>query len=159
MKDLIPFLFFAVSSSFTPGPNNFMLMNSAMNFGVKKSLPHYWGICSGFSVMILIIALGLGAVFVKYAWIKTILKIVGSIYMVYLAYQILTSHNKPNLKTKHKPLTFLQASLFQWVNPKAWLMGVGAISIFTLSAQYVKNAVYISLIYCNYSPNLSVKIT
>lgn len=147
MKDLLPFLFFTISSSFTPGPNNFMLMNSGMHFGVKKSLPHYFGICLGFSIMILITALGLGVVFTQYAWIKDILKIIGSLYMLYLAYKIVISHNKPNQITTLKPLTFLQASLFQWVNPKAWLMGVGAISIFTLSTHYMLNAILISLIY------------
>ena len=147
MRDLVPFLLFAISSSLTPGPNNFMVMNSGMNFGIKRSLPHYFGICLGFAVMILMVALGLGAVFTKYVWLKEVLKVVGSIYMFYLAYKILVSHNKPSMSPERKPLTFLQASLFQWVNPKAWLMGVGAISIFILSSNYFYNALLISFLY------------
>jgi threonine/homoserine/homoserine lactone efflux protein len=147
MKDFFPFLLFAISSSLTPGPNNFMLMNSGMHFGTRRSLPHYFGICLGFAIMILIVAIGLGAVFTQYAWIKYTLKILGSAYMLYLAYQVVISHSKPENAATKKPLTFLQASLFQWVNPKAWMMGVGAIAIFVLSDNYVLNAVLISFIY------------
>ncbi len=124
-----------------------MLMTSGMHFGIKPSLPHYFGICLGFSLMILIVALGMGVVFTKYDWIRQTLKVIGSIYMLYLAYQIVISHSKPSKQSSKKPLTFLQASLFQWVNPKAWLMGVGAISIFTLSTHYTYNAIFISVIY------------
>ena len=144
MHEIIPILLFTISTTLTPGPNNFMIMNSGMNFGLKKSLPHYLGICLGFPVMVLIVALGLGAVFIKYAWIKEVLKIVGSIYILYLAWQILTSHSKTKQSHTAKPLNFLQATLFQWVNPKAWLMAVGAISIFTLASSYFLNAVFIS---------------
>lgn len=147
MKNLIPLLLFTFSSSFTPGPNNFMIMNSGLNFGIKRSMPHYWGICLGFPVMFLIVALGLGAVFTKYSWVKECLKILGSIYMLYLAWQILTSNKKATMTHAPKPLNFLQVVLFQWINPKAWLMGIGAISIFTLSNNYIDNAILISAIY------------
>jgi len=144
MNDLIPLLLFAISTILTPGPNNFMIMNSGLHFGIKRSLPHYLGICLGFPVMVLLVALGLGAIFVKYVWIKQALKIVGSIYMLYLAWQILTAHSKAKEIGPGKPLSFLQATLFQWVNPKAWLMAVGAISIFTVANNYLANAVTIS---------------
>lgn len=147
MNDLIPFLLFAVSSAFTPGPNNFMLLNAGLHFGVRKSLPHFWGICLGFPVMVLLVAIGLGAVFIEFEWVKQALKIIGSIYMLYLAYQIIRTSNKNKPGHEKKPLSFMQACLFQWVNPKAWLMGVGAISIFTLSDNYLANAMLISGIY------------
>lgn len=147
MNDLIPFLLFAVSSAFTPGPNNFMLLNSGLHFGVKKSLPHFWGVCLGFPAMVLLVAVGLGAVFVEFEWVKQALKIIGSIYMLYLAYQIIRTPKKNKPDHAKKPLRFMQACLFQWVNPKAWLMGVGAISIFTLSDNYLTNAMLISGIY------------
>jgi threonine/homoserine/homoserine lactone efflux protein len=147
MNDFYAFVLFAISSSLTPGPNNFMLMTSGMHFGTRRSLPHYFGICFGFAIMIVIVALGLGAVFTQYTWIKKTLKIIGCVYMLYLAYQVVTSHNKPDSAATKKPLTFLQAALFQWVNPKAWMMGVGAISIYTLSTNYVLNAVLISVYY------------
>ena len=122
-------------------------MNSGMNFGIQKSLPHYLGICLGFPAMVLMVALGFGAVFIEYVWIKHVLKIFGSVYMLYLAWQILTSSNKANIGLARKPLSFLQAAIFQWVNPKAWLMAVSAISIFTISNNYFSNAMIISIVY------------
>jgi threonine/homoserine/homoserine lactone efflux protein len=147
MNEIIPLLLFAISTTFTPGPNNLMVMNSGMHFGIKQSLPHYFGICVGFPAMVLMVAVGLGAVFTEYAWIKHILKIVGSIYMLYLAWQILTSHSKASSSQTRKPLSFLQAVMFQWVNPKAWLTAIGTISIFTVTHNYFSNAFVISTIY------------
>jgi threonine/homoserine/homoserine lactone efflux protein len=97
--------------------------------------------------MVLMVALGLGAIFIEYAWIKHSLKILGSIYMLYLSWQILTSSNKANVHHTRKPFRFFQAVIFQWINPKAWLMAVSTISIFTLSAHYFNNAVIISVVY------------
>jgi threonine/homoserine/homoserine lactone efflux protein len=147
MSDLVPLLLFSISTTFTPGPNNIMIMNSGMNFGIQKSLPHYLGICFGFPAMVLMVALGLGVVFMEYAWIKHLLKILGSIYMLYLVWQILISSSKANLGKIRKPLSFLQAAMFQWVNPKAWLMAISTISIFTISSHYFNNALIISVVY------------
>lgn len=148
MSDLLPFILFTLSATFTPGPNNIMIMNSGLNFGIWKSMPHYFGISLGFPIMFLLVALGLGAIFVKYIWLKEILKILGILYTLYLAWQIVRSHTKPNQAKLAKPLSFLQAVLFQWVNPKAWLMAISTISIFTLSVNYFMNATIISLVYC-----------
>ena len=147
MNNFLPLILFALSSTFTPGPNNFMVMNSGMHFGIKKSLPHCIGICLGFPVMVLLVALGLGAIFVKHQWIKLVLKVLGSIYMLYLAWLTLTSHSKSTSVSTQNPLSFLQAALFQWVNPKAWLMAVSTISIFTITANYYMNAIIISIVF------------
>jgi len=147
MKELLPIILFMCANSITPGPNNLMLMNSGLNFGIKRSLPHYFGICLGFSAMALIIALGFGAIFLEYAWIKQILKILGAGYMLYLAWQIAFAALKVNANAVAKPLSFLQAVLFQWVNPKAWLMSIGAISIFSITANYLNNAIAISTLF------------
>ncbi len=147
MNDFFPLLLFSVSTTFTPGPNNIMIMNSGMNFGLRRSFPHYLGICFGFPAMVLMVALGLGAVFIKYAWIKYVLKIMGSLYMLYLAWQILRSSSEVDLGNVRKPLNFLQAAMFQWVNPKAWLMAISTISIFTISNNYFNNAAIISVVY------------
>lgn len=147
MNELIPFLLFAISATITPGPNNIMLMNSGLNFGLQKSLPHYLGICFGFPTMILLVALGFSAIFTEFAWIKDVLKIVGSIYMLYLAWQILITSTKPDLLQVRKPFSFLQAVLFQWINPKAWLIAASTISIFTLVTNYFRNAIMIGFAY------------
>ncbi len=145
MKNFLPLFLFLISSSLTPGPNNLLVLNSGLNFGIKKSLPHFLGICLGFPMMVLILALGFGAIFIKYEWIRQSLKIVGSLYMLFLAWQIFKS-SSDNTNGLHaaKPFSFLQAIIFQWVNPKAWLMGVGAISLFSLSPNYFNNAITIS---------------
>lgn len=148
MHNLLPLILFTLSSSLTPGPNNFMIMNSGMNFGLRRSFPHFLGICIGFPMMLLIVALGFGAVFVKYLWIKEALKIIGSLYMVYLAWQILqTSLTDGSKRSAVKPFSFLQAVMFQWVNPKAWLMAIGAVSIFTIASGYFSNAAALSAVF------------
>lgn len=147
MQDLIPILLFAISTTLTPGPNNFLIMNSGLKFGIKKSLPHYLGICVGFPLMVLLVALGFGAIFLKYQWLKQILKIIGSIYMLYLAWQILSSSSNAKIFSASKPFSFTKAVMFQWINPKAWLMAIGAISIFTITTSYFTNAVAISIIF------------
>lgn len=147
ISDLFPLFFFAISSTLTPGPNNILIMNSGMNLGIKKSIPHYLGICLGFPLMVLLVSLGLGAIFTKYLWLKPWLKVLGSLYMLYLAWQILRSTNKNMRIDSPKPWRFYQAVLFQWLNPKAWLMGISTISIFTLSSNYFTNAGGISILY------------
>lgn len=147
MNDLIPLLLFALSTTLTPGPNNFMLLNSGLHFGIKKSLPHYLGICVGFPLMMLIVSLGLGQLFLQHLWIKHFLKIFGSLYMLYLAWQILDASAQVKMNKQLKPFGFFQAILFQWINPKAWLMAIGAISIFSLTANYFNNAMTIGTVF------------
>ena len=148
MNNILPIVLFSTAASLTPGPNNLMIMNSCLNHGLKKSLPHYLGISFGFPIMLLLIALGLGSLLIKYPLIKQALQVIGSIYLAYLAWQILRSYSKSNATTILNPLSFLQATLFQWVNPKAWLLAVSTISIFTLSSNYMMNSVLLSLITC-----------
>lgn len=145
--DLLPVLLFAISSTFTPGPNNFLLMNSGLSHGIKKSLPLYFGITFGFPLMVLFIALGFGAIFLKYLWLKQILKILGILYILYLTWKVISSVSDGDNKANSKPISFLQAVSFQWINPKAWLMAVGAISIFTISTHYFLNAIFISVLF------------
>lgn len=147
MEKIIPILLFCLSTTITPGPNNIMLMDSGLNFGIKKSLPHYLGICLGFPAMVLLVAIGFGHLFEKYVLLKTILKVLGSIYMLYMAGLILSSLTHHENSGAIKPFNFIQAVLFQWVNPKAWLMAIGAISIFSLTTNPIENAFIISFIF------------
>lgn len=129
---------FAVSTTVTPGPNNIMIMTSGLNFGLKRSLPHLIGICLGFPLMVAGVGIGFGVVFEKFPMAHEIIKILGVLYLLYLAYLVATSAPK-SLETSDKnvnqattkPLTFLQAALFQWVNPKAWVMATGAVAAYT----------------------------
>jgi len=128
---IVPVSLFAISTSITPGPNNIMIMTSGLNFGVQRSLPHYLGICIGFPFMVLLVGSGMGLVFDRFPLIHDLIKLLGIVYMLYLAWKIAHSAETHSISVKVKPITFWQAVLFQWVNPKAWIMATGAVAAFT----------------------------
>jgi threonine/homoserine/homoserine lactone efflux protein len=127
---------FAFVATVTPGPNNTMLMASGANFGVWRTLPHMFGVTVGFTVMIALVGVGLMQIFDTFHFTDRILKIVSIAYLLWLAWKIATA--APRLadapETAGVPLTFLQAAAFQWVNPKAWSMGVYAITTYATDA-------------------------
>jgi threonine/homoserine/homoserine lactone efflux protein len=133
MELYLAVLLFAATASITPGPNNIMIMASGVNFGIKKSLPHLLGICLGFPIMVIAIGLGFGLVFQAYPLLHTLIKVIGIIYLLYLAWLIASAKPSVINADVSKPLRFQQAVLFQWVNPKAWVMATGAISAYTSS--------------------------
>ena len=136
---------FVVVTLFTPGPNNTMLMTSGLNFGFRRGLPHLWGVSLGFAVMVLAVGLGLGAVFRLYPVLYTVLKYVGAAYLLYLAWQIATSGPmEEGGPERSRPITFLQGAAFQWVNPKGWVMAVGAISTYAAVAAFPSNVLLIA---------------
>jgi len=121
---------FAFVSTFTPGPNNLMLMTSGANVGYKRTLPHMCGIAFGFAFMVLLVGLGLSAVFAAYPLAHMILKYVSLAYLAYLALKIaLSGHSKD--VTDFKPMSFLAAASFQWVNPKGWSMALSAVTLYS----------------------------
>ena len=126
----IPLLILCIVQSGTPGPNNIMLTASGKNFGYIKTIPHMLGVVLGFLSLIVVFGLGLTVIFSKYPIIQFILRIVGSIYLLYLSYRIYTSVNTEDL-SKSKPITFMESSLFQYVNPKGVMMAITTISIYT----------------------------
>ncbi len=141
-------ILFAFSAAITPGPNNVMLMSSGLNYGVKKSLPHLFGICFGFPVMVLLIGVGLGSVFERFPITHTIIQILGILYLLYLAWIIATTKTHDIHTTKSNPLSFWQAALFQWINPKAWIMATGAIATYTtISTNIYQQISIIALIF------------
>ncbi|MCF2857105.1 LysE family translocator [Pseudoalteromonas sp. SMS1] len=148
MEYMLAVILFAISTSITPGPNNIMVMTSALNFGVKKTLPLLVGICAGFSVMLLVIGFGFGQVFTVYPNLHLIIKCVGVAYLLYLAWVIAKSASAPIETDKVKPLTFINGALFQWVNAKAWVVATGAIAAFTsIGDGYYTQNVTIALVF------------
>jgi threonine/homoserine/homoserine lactone efflux protein len=127
---------FAFVATVTPGPNNTMLMTSGANFGIWRTLPHMFGVTTGFTVMIALVGVGLMQIFDIFPVTDRILKSVSIAYLLWLAWKIATA--APRLadapETAGVPLTFLQAAAFQWVNPKAWSMGVYAITTYATDA-------------------------
>ena len=122
---------FAFVSSITPGPNNLMLMASGANFGFRRSIPHMLGIGVGFVVMVLLVGVGLAQVFVAYPISHTILKTLSVLYLLYLAWKIATAAPATAQSATGRPMTFLQAAAFQWVNPKAWSMALTAVTVYS----------------------------
>ncbi len=126
---------FAFVTSITPGPNNFMLMASGVNFGFRRTIPHMLGIGVGFLSLLLGVGFGLGAVLTAYPSLHLTLKIVGGAYLLYLAWRTAMSRSLAEKGEKAaRPMTFLEAAAFQWVNPKAWVMAVTAMAIYTSPA-------------------------
>ncbi len=122
---------YTVVTSITPGPNNMMVLASGVNFGFRRTVPHILGISAGFAVMIVLMGTGLGAVFEVYPWLNSVLRWVGGGYLLYLAWKIARS-NAPDAPdgAAGKPLGFVGAAAFQWVNPKAWVMALGAVATY-----------------------------
>lgn len=129
--DVLPALaLFAFVSSITPGPNNLMLMASGANFGMRRTIPHMVGISIGFMAMMILTGLGLIQIFDLYPLIYTVLKILSVAYLLYLAWKIATAAPLKQREAESRPMTFLQAAAFQWVNPKAWSMTLTAITVY-----------------------------
>lgn len=123
---------FVFVSSITPGPNNLMLLSSGTRFGFRRTIPHMLGIGVGFMVMIALVGLGLAQLFLMYPPLHLALKIASITYLLYLAWKIATSKppSADGGTETGKPMTFLQAAAFQWVNPKAWTMTLTAFSAY-----------------------------
>ncbi len=155
---LMGFALFALVTSITPGPNNTMLLASGVNFGFNRTIPHMLGITCGFFVLVVAVGFGLGAVFKTYPLLYTVLRYVGAAYLLYLAWKI--AHSGPVSESengKSKPITYLGAAAFQWVNPKAWIMAIGAISTYTPMQGYFTNVLVIAAVFALINlPSVSV---
>lgn len=145
MKTLFPFLIFAFVSSITPGPNNIMLTSSGIRFGFIRSIPHMLGIVSGFAVLLALCAAGIGSLVLALPAADTLLRVAGSTYLLYLAWQLRAMKAEEVNDGQARPMSFGAAALFQFANPKAWVMGITGASAFLPSLQPVWLAV---LIFC-----------
>ncbi|MBC8494386.1 MAG: LysE family translocator [Candidatus Thioglobus sp.] len=133
MDNLLSIFLFAVVMTITPGPNNIMILASGLNFGIKRSIPHLFGIAIGFPMMLLAVGFGLDSIVVKFPLVHNMIKILGVGYLLYLAYKLFMTKKQQSINSQIKPLSFIQAVLFQWVNPKAWVMIFSGIGAFTSS--------------------------
>ena len=148
---LIALSVFCLVSSITPGPNNLMLLSSGINFGIRRSLGHLFGVALGFNVMVVLVGVGVSQVFELYPDSYIVLKYLSICYLSYLAYKIANSGSITNDSARQKPISFIQAVLFQWVNPKAWTMALSVNAVYasdqTLTAVLLVSAVFLL---CNF---------
>jgi threonine/homoserine/homoserine lactone efflux protein len=139
-------LAYAFVTSITPGPNNFMLLSSGVNFGFFRTVPHMLGIAIGFLVLLLAVGFGLGAMLTAFPALHTALKVAGSAYLLYLAWKIAMSRSMSGKgEARAQPLRFIDAAAFQWVNPKAWVMAVTAMAVYTDPARPFLSVVLIAV--------------
>ncbi|MBX3597254.1 MAG: LysE family translocator [Rhizobiaceae bacterium] len=130
-ETLLALLVYAFVTSITPGPNNFMLLASGVNFGFVRTIPHMCGIGFGFFTLLIGVGLGLGALLTAFPELHLTLKVLGGAYLLYLAWKIAMSRKISNAGDgRSRPMSFVEASLFQWVNPKAWVMAITAMAIY-----------------------------
>jgi threonine/homoserine/homoserine lactone efflux protein len=129
MVDPLPFATYSFVMSITPGPNNVMLTASGATFGFRRTVPHMLGISTGFGIQLLAVCFGLGAIFLHWPQLQTILRWAGAAYLLYLGVKMLGS-NQAKSASSARPVTFLEAALFQFLNPKAWVMTITAASLF-----------------------------
>ncbi len=126
---------FAVAMSASPGPNNAMVAASAANFGMRRTVPHMLGVAIGFPAMLVLVALGAAELLRERPGVMLALRWVGAAWLLWLAWRIATAvPSAPGTAGRGpaaRPMGFVEAALFQWVNPKAWLIAAGAIAAYT----------------------------
>lgn len=129
-EKLLPFLLFMLAGSITPGPNTMISTASGAAFGFARTMPQMLGVAIGFGLMIAAFGFGLGEVFRRAPWLHEILRYAGAAFLLYLAWRVATAAG-PERSEATRPLTFIEAALFQWLNPKAWTLALGTIAAFT----------------------------
>jgi len=144
---LLAFAGFAFVSSITPGPNNTMLLASGVNYGLRRTVPHIAGISLGCMAMLLMVGLGLGQMFAAAPPLYEVLRYAGAAYLLWLSWKIATAGAMTDQGNgSGRPLTFWQAAAFQWVNPKAWVMVVGAASTYAPREDFGRNVVVLAIL-------------
>lgn len=143
---LTAFCGFAFVASVTPGPNNAMLLASGVNYGFLRTLPHIAGISLGCVVMLLLVGLGLGQMFSAVPQLYGVLRYAGAAYLLWLAWKIARSGPTQERRAEGRPMTFWHAMAFQWVNPKAWVMVVGAVSTYAPRQDFARNVMVLALL-------------
>lgn len=145
MNTLLPFLIFAFVSSITPGPNNIMLTSSGIRFGFVRTIPHMLGVVSGFAILLALCAAGIGSLVLALPGADMLLRVAGSAYLLYLAWQLREMKADDAMTGQAKPMSFGAAALFQFANPKAWIMGITGAAAFLPTLQPVWLAI---LLFC-----------
>lgn len=143
----IPLIAFCFSMAITPGPNNIMLTASGANYGFKRTIPHILGIELGMIALFLVSASGLGMLFNIYPQTQIILKTASSAYLLYFAYKIAFKKKTDEATSNDKPLTLFQASLFQFINPKALIITTSTLASFTKESNYALSALQIVIVF------------
>ena len=144
---LAGFLMFALAASITPGPNNLMMMASGTVFGLKRTVPHMTGVILGFGAMTLAVGLGLAQVLKASPLVFGVLRWAAAAYILYIAWRMVTAKGPGIAVTGEKPMSFLGAVAFQWVNPKAWVMALGAVGTYAEHGRFLVDVILIAVVF------------
>ena len=128
--EILSIILFGIVAAYTPGPNNFVAFYSGFNFGIKRTLPHIFGVTFGFPFLLLCMALGLINVFKLYPLIQEILKYLGTLFLIYLAYKISFSGSVSGENKNKSPVKFIETFIFQFLNPKGVIASVIVVSTY-----------------------------
>ena len=138
---------FAFVASITPGPNNILLTASGVNFGFARTIPHMLGICAGFMALMLAVGLGVGMILAAVPQLQTALRIAGAAYMLWLAWKVANAAAVGEAAERSQPMTFWEAAAFQWINPKAWVMAVGAMAVYVRRDHAFADMLVVTLVF------------
>ena len=143
----LPLILFGIATAFTPGPNNILSSYSGFNFGFKKTIPLMLGVILGWTTMLTVMASGLIIIFQKYIFLQSVIKILGTIFLIYLAYKIALSPSNESKNIK-KPVLFFDTFLFQFINPKGVMVAMIAVSTFIdVQNNYLRDATIVIITY------------
>ncbi|MDC0044154.1 LysE family translocator [Candidatus Pelagibacter sp.] len=150
------FLLIGISFSlgFTPGPNNAVAAFSGFNFGIKKTIPLILGVGFGYTVLVILINFVLISTFIKYPLIQEVIRILGTIFLIYLAYKISFS-NISSKSDNINPVTFIDTFIFQFVNPKGVMAGITLVSKFVDNENYLTSSLIVISV-CSFTAFLSI---
>jgi threonine/homoserine/homoserine lactone efflux protein len=143
---LLAFAVFAFVTSVTPGPNNVMLLASGLNHGLARTVPHILGINAGCVVMLVLAGAGLGELLVASPRLYAVLRYAAAAYLLYLAWKIARSGMLRPADARGRPMGVLAAAAFQWVNPKAWVMVLGAVTTYAPADHFMRNVCVLAVI-------------
>jgi len=153
-SDLLLLIGISFSLGFTPGPNNAVASYSAFNFGFKKTIPLIMGVGIGYTVVVILINYVLISIFKQYPIIQEIIRALGTLFLIYLAYKIATANTSGN-DIKRNPVTFYDTFIFQFINPKGVMAATTLISKFVDQDNYFSTSMSV-IIVCSFTAFLSI---
>ena len=153
-SELLFLIGISFSMGFTPGPNNAVASYSAFNFGVRKTLPIIFGVGFGYTVLVILLIFALISVFQKYPYLQEIIRVLGSLFLIYLAYKISFSKSKSKSTTEN-PVKFYETFFFQFINPKGVMAAITLISKFVTQEDYINSSITV-IIVCSVTAFLSI---
>ena len=145
LQSILAYILFSVITTVTPGPNNMMLTATGANVGVRRGLPHLLGIAFGFGFMLFLLTAGVGTTLFSNRTVLLVLKAAGIAILLWLSWKIATASRAKTASERERPVGFLTAVAFQWVNPKGWLVAAGSVSFLQPDIAPVWQAIFFGM--------------